>query len=302
MRRRVAVTATVAVVALGPLAHANTHRDCSREVCVGGGTTEAGFVVGGTVGGGGADVGSGPAGAGGGGADGPAGPAYAYAYAPTCSGNGPPPGDTDLCLAATTSCDDGEVRLWVYRREVDPVTRAPRGPWRRLDGTICVDGRDAAAPAIARLPGLVRQEWREADLRASGVRYEPRDGGVVNVETIFHADTPSTVVVPVGSLLGYDVTITATATSYVWSWGDGTSTTTAGPGAPYPSRDVTHVYRAPGRYAVSVTVTYQGSYTVDGGPPQPIAGTVTVAGPPSGIRVREARAELVDAEGERSGG
>ncbi|HVE62692.1 MAG TPA: PKD domain-containing protein, partial [Mycobacteriales bacterium] len=195
-----------------------------------------------------------------------------------------------------TSCADGGVRLWVFRREVDRDTRAPLTGWDRLDGTICMDATADGAPAIARLPALVRQEWRNASLRASSVRFAPRDGGVVNLETIFHADTPPTFEVPVGPILGFDVTITAHATSYRWEWGDGTTSTTATPGAPYPARDVTHVYRRPGRFAVRVIATYRGTYTVDGSAPQPIEGTVAVPGPAVTLQVREARAQLVEGE------
>lgn len=292
----------VAVVAVAPLLSAPTATAdprCGRGGCVDALPTESGFAIGGIVGGSAGGAEGGGSGGGGGGAT---GPLYTYAYVPACSSNGPPPeGSEGLCLGATTTCPDGGVRMWVFRREVDRTTRVPTTGWRRLDGTICVDGLDeAGVPAITRIPALVRQEWRNAQLRRSGVRFTPRDGGIVNLETIFHADTPRTFAVPIGPILGYDVAITATATEYRWEWGDGTSSTTTTPGAPYPSREVTHVYRDRGSYPVRVTVTYAGTFTVDDGEPQPIDGTVSVAGPATTVPVREARAQLIDAEGDDS--
>ncbi|HVE98998.1 MAG TPA: hypothetical protein VNA12_07445, partial [Mycobacteriales bacterium] len=135
------------VVDLAVITPAQAEERCDRGTCVGSLPTEAGFGVG-------ISVGGGPVGAegGGGGGGSSSGPLYTYAYVPACSSNGPPPGNADLCLAATTSCADGGVRLWVFRREVDRDTRAPLTGWDRLDGTICMDATADGAPAIARLP------------------------------------------------------------------------------------------------------------------------------------------------------
>ncbi len=59
------------------------------------------------------------------------GPLIERKHVPTCTGNGPNSLDV-LCQAATQTCAvDGEVRFWVYSREVDRRTRATsarRGP------------------------------------------------------------------------------------------------------------------------------------------------------------------------------
>ncbi|HVE64487.1 MAG TPA: PKD domain-containing protein [Mycobacteriales bacterium] len=184
----------------------------------------------------------------------------------------------------------------MFRRQLDRATGVPIGGWERLDSVCLGADTPLPIPATARLPGLVRREFKaDAVVKTTG-SYQPRDGGVVNLETIFYADTPRTITLAPLRILGFDVAITATATNYHWTWGDGSSLDTASPGTPYPDHDVTHVYRRPGSYRVHVTVTYTGTYSVDGGATAPIVGTVTVPGPGVDITVREARAELVEGD------
>lgn len=82
--------------------------------------------------------------------------------------------------------------------------------------------------------------------------------------------------------------------SYVWNFGDAETFTSTSPGAKYPSKEIVHRYRSAGETVRPfVTVTYRGSFSVDGGGFQRIPGTVTVVGPPSDLEIAEARSELV---------
>jgi hypothetical protein len=81
--------------------------------------------------------------------------------------------------------------------------------------------------------------------------------------------------------------------AYHWSFGDGEATTTAGPGRPYPSKDVSHRYSAPGVVAPRVDVTYTGEYRVDGGRWLDVPGDATITGPTVLLTVIEARSELI---------
>ena len=40
-------------------------------------------------------------------------------------------------------------------------------------------------------------------------------------------------------------------------------------------------------------IEWSGTFTINGGPPQPITGTATTTGEPAPVQVREARSELV---------
>lgn len=119
----------------------------------------------------------------------------------------PPPGQT-VSVIATYELLNGQMRL---------VNAA------------CV----ARGPAV---PGL-----SEADVRAEVVKLVPAaaihsapPGGkvLVQFETIFWVDTPTTRDLGTVTLLGHQVAITATAQSTTWAFGDDSSATSAGPGRP----------------------------------------------------------------------
>ena len=75
---------------------------------------------------------------------------------------------------------------------------------------------------------------------------------------------------------GTPVTIVATPASYTWDWGDGTTTTTKDPGAAYPDHTVFHKYsHTADNVVISLTTTWTATYSVGGGPAQPISGTLT---------------------------
>ena len=75
---------------------------------------------------------------------------------------------------------------------------------------------------------------------------------------------------------GTPVTIVATPASYTWDWGDGTTTTTKDPGAAYPNHTVFHKYSHTAQgVVISLTTTWSATYSIGGGPAQPISGTLT---------------------------
>jgi PKD repeat protein len=60
--------------------------------------------------------------------------------------------------------------------------------------------------------------------------------------------------------------------SYHWKFGDGGDLVTTTPGAPYPSRDITHTYRNSGSYQLTLSVSYGATFRTAGGPVQPVDG------------------------------
>jgi hypothetical protein len=137
-----------------------------------------------------------------------------------------------------------------------------------------------------------------------GVNAAPGDGrSLVNLETLFWADTASDRTLGTVVLLGHQVTITVHATTVSWDFGDRTSATSDGPGRPFLDSDhcstaqcpgwFGHTYLGTGTFTVTATVAWSGQYSVDGASPQPIAGTVD--GPTTAIPMQalQARGVLV---------
>ena len=78
------------------------------------------------------------------------------------------------------------------------------------------------------------------------------------------------------TVAGVPVTVTATPVSYRFHWGDGTATTTTDPGAPYPNHTVYHDYTGTrSNVVITVTTTWEATFTPEGGTSQPVTGTIT---------------------------
>jgi hypothetical protein len=136
-------------------------------------------------------------------------------------------------------------------------------------------------------PGLVLTALRRIGLPAIEARTQPEDKTLVNFKTIFYAQ-PQAFARTI-TLLGQSVDVEARPTQYVWHHGDGTIARTATPGAPYPAKDVTYEYTDAHRTVqASVDVVYTARFRVGDGAWQDIAETVTIAGPPTPLRISEA--------------
>jgi len=124
------------------------------------------------------------------------------------------------------------------------------------------------------------------------VHVQPKDRTLVNMETIVYTDDKGITTVPV-NVAGFDVVVTAVPRSFTWHFGDGTGKTTESPGKPYPSKEITHRYMKRGDLRLSVTVTYDASFTAVGAPTRYLGG-IPITGPSTPLQVREAVPVLVD--------
>ena len=205
-------------------------------------------------------------------------PYLEYKWASICA-DSPTSGPIDAdCLGART-CPDPAERLWQL--------------WGRLPGdgwvgirTQCINGTPPEYVPPTVTPGDVLSALRRVGLPQLEVEVQPAEKTLVNFDTIFWT-TPETVTVDL-TLLGQGVEVVATPQRYDWSFGDGTSATTETPGAPYPSRSITHRYLdAQVTVRPQMTVAYSARFRVNGGDWQQIDETVSTTGPLASLRVAE---------------
>jgi len=95
-------------------------------------------------------------------------------------------------------------------------------------------------------------------------------------------------------LLGTPVSVRAIPTSYHWDLGDGNTITTTKPGKPFPDEEVSSTYRYEGWYDVTLTTTFRGEFSVNGGEWQDIDGTIEVASDPVEIFSKSLESRLVN--------
>jgi hypothetical protein len=138
----------------------------------------------------------------------------------------------------------------------------------------------------------VFRESKDVLFKKLTVHVQPKDKTLVNQDTIVYTDKTGVLTYNV-EILGFSVVVKATPSKYVWSFGDRTSKSTYSPGAPYPSKEITHKYLKRGQVGLSVTVEYDASFQVAGGPVQYV-GPVPITGPSTPLQVREAVPVLVD--------
>jgi hypothetical protein len=181
---------------------------------------------------------------------------------------------------AAQLCTDRRERVW------DLYGRIPGQGWIFIRSQ-CFGAQPEAFEPPTVTPGMVLSELRRVGLPALEIEIQPETKTLVNFDTIFHTD-PRPVDVDL-TILGQAVQVRASPRSYVWQFGDGSSVTTGTPGAPYPSKEIVHRYLdADVTVEPSVSVVYGARFRVGGGAWQDVDGTVTIPGPPEGLRVVEA--------------
>jgi hypothetical protein len=214
-----------------------------------------------------------------------------YDYAPACSGN-----DRNgeiLCAGAVTSCpDQADIRYWVWTRVVDRTTGDVVTDWARQPGAVCLGPGVAAVTTEAAVAAYLANEFERLIVVEAEVRTQPAGATLVNFETGMYTPTGD-YTLPTFRLLGARIDLTAKAERYDWTFGDGTGARDAGPGKKDTLR-VSHTYRETGTHRIRVTVTWSGTYRINGGPPQPVYGQATTTSVPALLPVREARAQRVE--------
>lgn len=129
---------------------------------------------------------------------------------------------------------------------------------------------------------------------------------LVNIQTLFWAGTAADRDLGTVTVVGQPVRLRARVAYVDWDFGDGHTDRSDGPGKPYDREHdrcntvmcpdyFGHVYRQTGQMTISVRITWDASYSLDGGATYNPVGTTPIAGPTSTaqVLVRQARAQLV---------
>ena len=185
------------------------------------------------------------------------------------------------CKHAVTSCPRGSLlyRVWFGRT---PNTVA-------VVGSVCWG---STTPVTRRqVEGRV-EDYVVRYIPALQPGYDPPGGSLTSVPVIFWSGQPTSFKPPGFSLSGHFVSITASPT-WRWSWGDGSAAWKSVAGAQYPSKQITHQYRTPGRYKVGVTAAWQARYTVSGVGTFDVSGEVLRQSKTLDVPISSARTVLV---------
>lgn len=188
------------------------------------------------------------------------------------------------CRGAMSSCpEDGDVLYNVFLR------RPPGAP--QLVGTVCLGPGERPA-RVADIGEAVRERVVNL-LPDAKPSFQPAQGGIVNLPTLFAANEPATMTTDTFDVLGVQVQVTATA-RWEWTFDDGVTQEFTKPGGPYPNDDVAYTYETTGARQVSVTTYWTAEYTVNGNGPFPVPGPeISKTAGPVTVPVREARSVLV---------
>ena len=214
-------------------------------------------------------------------------------YSPTCTGNTRLDGGT-LCAAAVTTCPQpGFVRFWIYEAKFSGTTNQIIGDWYQVTDptTICLGPGAPGVPKPVVNAAQIERDFKRLVVLQGLARVQPAGTTLVNFDTAFYTEAGAYDLPPI-TILGSRVQVRATPVSYDWFFGDGAQAPNAGPGA-RGTTQVSHRYLGTGPVGPYVVITWAGSYTVDGGAAQQVVGTAQTTGPPTALRVAQARSELV---------
>lgn len=201
-------------------------------------------------------------------------------------------GDFDsVCLREQMDCIDGPLGneegipvIWLSapRAVSDPV-------WSYHSGPTCL--YDAQPEdLLPRIAADIQRQFESLPINAGTVVAQPSPHTLRGAETNFYANAAEQQFDV--TMFGQRVHIVATPVQYTWNYGDGT---VFGPqpsmGGPLPQERwgektrTSHVYPQTGDFQVILTTSFQGTYSVNDGPPLPIPGQGQFSAPAQTISV-----------------
>lgn len=196
--------------------------------------------------------------------------------------------DFDIaCLAGAVRCDQGEdgrpVRWFSSLRVFSPPI------WSRIAPDRCVYS-EKPDDVLGKIAAQIQTKFQQLPVSAGSSVMQPSPHTLRGAETNFYVEASEQVFTV--DMLGQNVSIVAKPVQYTWNYGDGTS---LGPqtaaGGPLPQdrwgekTATSHVYTLTGDFRVVLTTHFQGTYSVNGGPPLPIPGQGQFSSPPQTVSV-----------------
>ena len=182
------------------------------------------------------------------------------------------------------SAGPGEEKVWAPGYGPNP--RSPNGYCLLDDAgqvTRCFVGYTVTSPLDGRGPVTIADLVNFAPT-VTAHRMEPGGWMVVGLHTNFYIETATQVQDDL--LLGSPASVRFTPVAYRWNYGDGTSVRLADPGASwaqlglgeFDQTTTSHVFRAPGTFAVDASVDFRADYRFGtaAGAWIPIDGTVNI--------------------------
>jgi hypothetical protein len=205
-----------------------------------------------------------------------------WTISPACVANGPT--DDAMCTEAVATCTPPDVRYRVFFR---PNAGAP---WQLIE-TVCLGPTERPA-SVADIGELVRERVVNY-LPDADPSFQPRQGGIANLPTLFAAGEPKSIRTDPFDVLGFEVVVEADA-RWEWTFEPGVTEEFTEPGGAYPDQSVAWTYETTGTRDVSLTTYWKATFTVDGDGPYAVPGPeISKTAGPLVVPVREARAVLV---------
>lgn len=227
---------------------------------------------------------------------------YEYVAVIACAPNTPQQPRLEICALALQLCDritpPGPGPLaWVYRREI--AADGTQGGWDTI-GTTCF--ADAVPPESGATPiltdAMIVEQFHQTDFALPQALMQPPDNRtLVNLPVYYQLAWPQEGFEPqeidTTDLAGFSVRIRPTLQDVTYDFGDGSAEgPTVSLGGPYPDGDITHTYLAKASVNPSISVTYGGEVSVDGGAWEAIDASVTIDGPAVPLEVLTSRNRL----------
>ena len=199
-----------------------------------------------------------------------------------------PKNDFDIaCLGGAVRCDeasDGRPVRWFTSLKVfsPPI-------WSAMRPDRCVYS-EKPDDVLGKIAAQIQTKFQQLPVNPGNSVIQPSPHTLKGAETNFYAEAVEQLFDL--DMLGQKVAIVAKPVQYTWNYGDGTSLgpTTVG-GGPLPQdrwgekTATSHAYAETGDFPVVLTTHFQGTYSVNGGPPLPIPGQGQFSGPPQTVSV-----------------
>lgn len=200
-------------------------------------------------------------------------------------------GDFDTpCLGRQLDCtngpggEDGFPVMWLSRPR-----GVPGAVWVHHSGPTCLFDAQPE-DLLPRIAADIQRQFESLPVNAGAVVAQPSPHTLRGAETNFYAESHEQQFDV--TMFGQQVHVIATPVRYTWNYGDGT---VFGPqpsmGAPLPQdrwgekTRTSHPFGATGDFDVVLTTSFQGTYSVNAGPPLPIPGQGLFSAPPQTVSV-----------------